>query len=104
MALCRCGACRNKPFCDNSRRNLGFRDGGTLVQASSSEGSAGYGRLTVTTTVNGPLFLKGGFEIRDSKGGSSYCGSKAALCRCGYSASKPFCDGSHGRVGGRDDE
>ncbi len=103
VALSRCGASQNKPFCDNSHRNSGFRDEGGLVQSSGSEDPAGYGRLTVTTTVNGPLFLKGGFEIQDSEGGSSYRGSKAALCRCGYSASKPFCDGSHSGIWWRDD-
>ncbi len=102
VALCRCGASQNKPFCDNSHRNSGFRDEGTLEKASNNEEPAEYSRLTVTTVVNGPLFLKGGFEIRDSKGVSSYQGSKAVLCRCGYSGNKPFCDSSHVRLGWRD--
>ena len=101
VAFCRCGESRNKPFCDNSHRNSGFRDDGTLDEASPGEDPA-TGKLTVTTTVNGPLFLKGGFEIRDSEGTPAYHGSQAALCRCGYSGNKPFCDGSHGGIGWRD--
>ena len=102
VALCRCGESRNKPFCDNSHKNSGFRDDGTLDEASPDEDPA-TGKLTVTATVNGPLFLKGGFEIRDSEENTSYRGSQAALCRCGYSGNKPFCDGTHGGIGWRDD-
>ncbi|MGB3682876.1 MAG: CDGSH iron-sulfur domain-containing protein [Rubrobacteraceae bacterium] len=102
VALCRCGESRNKPFCDNSHRNSGFRDDGMLAAVSSGEESP-TGKLTVTVTVNGPLSLKGGFEIRDSEGTSSYRGDQAALCRCGYSGNKPFCDGTHGGIGWRDD-
>ncbi len=102
VALCRCGESRNKPFCDNSHRSSGFRHDGTLGKAPSGEEPA-VGRLTIITTVNGPLFLKGGFEIRDAGGATSYRGNKAALCRCGHSGNKPFCDGSHGGIGWRDD-
>ncbi len=102
VALCRCGESRNKPFCDNSHRSSGFRDAGTPGKAPSGEEPAA-GRLTITTTVNGPLFLKGGFELRDSGDIPSYRGNKAALCRCGHSGNKPFCDGSHGGIGWRDD-
>ena len=102
LALCRCGESRNKPFCDNSHLNSGFRDGGTLDKVSPDEESKA-GRLAVTTTVNGPLFLKGDFGIRDSEGTTSYRGTQTALCRCGHSGNKPFCDGTHGGIGWRDD-
>lgn len=69
--LCRCDESRNKPFCDNTHKNSGFRDDGTLDKASSGEDS-GTGRLAITATVNGPLFLKGEFEIQDSDGAPSY--------------------------------
>lgn len=103
VALCRCGESRNKPFCDNSHRNSGFRDAGSLdgnphAGASDTNG----GRLEVKLTPNGPLFLKGEFEVRDAGGEPAYHGSQAALCRCGHSGSKPFCDGSHGGLGWRD--
>ncbi|MGB3634736.1 MAG: CDGSH iron-sulfur domain-containing protein [Rubrobacteraceae bacterium] len=103
IALCRCGESQNKPFCDNSHKNSGFRDAGSLDQSSYVESSASGGRLEVKLTPNGPLFVKGEFEIRGSEGEPGYRESKAALCRCGHSGGKPFCDGSHGEMGWRDD-
>ncbi len=107
VAFCRCGESRNKPFCDNSHKNSGFRDEG-FIEGDSSEGSSGEagGRLDIKLTPNGPLFVKGELEIRgvgDAEGPPSRRESRVALCRCGYSGSKPFCDGSHGGIGWRDD-
>lgn len=44
---------------------------------------------------NGPYLVKGLAEIRVSNGTSLQAPPVAALCRCGGSANKPFCDGSH---------
>ena len=50
---------------------------------------------------NGPLRLEGDFEIVDAADSVFGLAGRTAisLCRCGHSESKPFCDGSHGRVG-----
>jgi CDGSH-type Zn-finger protein len=50
---------------------------------------------------NGPLRIEGEFEILDPGGTAFGLAGRAAisLCRCGHSANKPFCDGSHNRVG-----
>lgn len=45
--------------------------------------------------ASGPLWVKGGVKIRSSKGGSYETRNRVTLCRCGRSANKPFCDGSH---------
>lgn len=103
VALCRCGESRNKPFCDNSHKNSGFRDAGTLHGDSYDNSSGTGGRLDVKLTPNGPLFLKGGFEIRSAEGEPACSKTQAALCRCGHSGHKPFCDGSHSEVGWQDD-
>jgi CDGSH-type Zn-finger protein len=55
-----------------------------------------------TVRNNGPLRIEGeGFEISDQSGNTFGLGGRAAvsLCRCGHSANKPFCDGSHNKVG-----
>jgi CDGSH-type Zn-finger protein len=50
---------------------------------------------TVTVYPNGPLVLRGDFDLRDVDGTSIPTGRLVALCRCGRSAVKPLCDGSH---------
>ena len=52
---------------------------------------------TVTMYPDGPLILRGEFEIRDVDGTRVDTGRTVALCRCGRSAVKPLCDGSHRR-------
>jgi CDGSH-type Zn-finger protein len=51
--------------------------------------------VTVTAYPDGPLVLRGDFEIREVDGSPMRTGHTVALCRCGRSAVKPFCDGSH---------
>lgn len=55
----------------------------------------------VTVNKNGPLRLEGEFTICDPQGSSYGLAGRTviSLCRCGNSANKPFCDGSHNRVG-----
>jgi CDGSH-type Zn-finger protein len=48
---------------------------------------------------NGPLLIKGKFRFRDSSGNITEGEQELYLCRCGGSASKPFCDGTHKRIG-----
>jgi CDGSH-type Zn-finger protein len=50
---------------------------------------------------NGPLRVEGEVELCDAAGKPFGLGGRAAvsLCRCGHSANKPFCDGSHNRAG-----
>lgn len=50
---------------------------------------------TVRASEDGPLLVSGGVRILDTEGAVLYEGDKAALCRCGGSANKPFCDGTH---------
>jgi CDGSH-type Zn-finger protein len=57
--------------------------------------------LKVTVRNNGPLRLEGEIVILDQEGRPFGLAGRTAvsLCRCGQSANKPFCDGSHNRVG-----
>jgi CDGSH-type Zn-finger protein len=57
------------------------------------------GPLAVTPIRNGPLMLKGPLEIISGTGRTVMCGTEAFLCRCGASAKKPFCDGTHKKIG-----
>jgi uncharacterized Fe-S cluster protein YjdI len=57
--------------------------------------------LELRASADGPLLATGGVRIVDADGAVLYEGERAALCRCGGSANKPFCDGSHKKNGFR---
>jgi CDGSH-type Zn-finger protein len=54
---------------------------------------------------NGPIRVEGEFEILDPAGATFGLAGRTviSLCRCGHSANKPFCDGSHARMGFMDE-
>lgn len=58
---------------------------------------------TITVRPNGPLKIEGPVRLVDVDGRELSGGRPdkrgIALCRCGASADKPFCDGSHNRIG-----
>jgi len=50
----------------------------------------------IQTLKNGPYLVKGEIELKDADGKTTPTKDKpCALCRCGQSQNKPFCDGSH---------
>lgn len=75
VALCPSGALRTR----RPRAHKPVRSNETQVRASA----------------NGPLLVSGGVRVVDADGNVLYEGERAALCRCGGSANKPFCDGTH---------
>jgi uncharacterized Fe-S cluster protein YjdI len=57
--------------------------------------------VRVTVKPNGPYLVQGPSTVCDVAGTVIKEGTMFALCRCGQSGAKPFCDGTHGRVGWR---
>lgn len=56
--------------------------------------------VTIQTLKNGPLLVKGPVQLVDAQGKPITIKEQTiALCRCGHSANKPFCDGSHQKAG-----
>jgi uncharacterized Fe-S cluster protein YjdI len=53
----------------------------------------------VETAPNGPLMVYGNVTIKDSKGNITRKNNATAFCRCGGSSNKPYCDGSHKKIG-----
>lgn len=55
----------------------------------------------ITVNNNGSLRVEGEFTIQDAEGNLFGLAGREriGLCRCGHSADKPFCDGSHRKVG-----
>jgi CDGSH-type Zn-finger protein/uncharacterized Fe-S cluster protein YjdI len=102
VALCRCGLSHNKALCDNTHLEAGFRDPGTVHDEDSVRDPGAEGtKLRVIPHVNGPIELSGPFALSSADGKTLLAGTKVALCRCGQSRTKPFCDSSHERVGFR---
>ncbi len=98
IALCRCGASRNKPFCDGSHREAGFENDGIFVGVIGEE-LEGDGPLKITVHTNAMLVAKGPMRICSADHDCSITRNKAALCRCGHSGNKPLCDASHKECG-----
>lgn len=97
--LCRCGASKNKPFCDNSHQAAGFQASGEPASVDAPALARRNGALEITPKPNGPLIVNGPAEVCSGTGRSVTRAEQLFLCRCGASANKPFCDGSHKRTG-----
>lgn len=100
VALCRCGESRNKPFCDDSHYERGFKDPGELEPVpETAEAEPQRGPLRITPRPNGSLFFEGPTEIISADGTVRVSTTRRSLCRCGHSLNKPTCDGAHREAG-----
>jgi CDGSH-type Zn-finger protein len=97
--LCRCGASKNKPFCDGSHHEAPFIASGEPETGSVDMLAERAGPLDIEPELNGPLVVRGNLEILSGTGRAVARVTAARLCRCGGSATKPFCDGTHVRIG-----
>ncbi len=106
VALCRCGQTRRQPFCDGSHRGARFQAPAEIAATRRDPQPSGEpaGPLSVTPARDGPLLLTGTVEFVQPGDAAPESRSDPALCRCGASGSKPFCDGSHHRVNFRSSE
>jgi uncharacterized Fe-S cluster protein YjdI/CDGSH-type Zn-finger protein len=59
---------------------------------------------TIDPQPDGPLFVRGRLQVVERDGEAVRELTRAALCRCGASENKPFCDGSHRRIGFKTEE
>jgi 3-phenylpropionate/trans-cinnamate dioxygenase ferredoxin subunit len=55
--------------------------------------------VKIIVSKNGPYLVSGPVELRDADGNIHPGKAKMALCRCGASTTKPFCDGTHSKIG-----
>lgn len=55
--------------------------------------------VTITIRKNGPYIVAGSVELKDAEGNTYPAKESMALCRCGASTKKPFCDGTHSKMG-----
>jgi CDGSH-type Zn-finger protein/uncharacterized Fe-S cluster protein YjdI len=97
--LCRCGASKNKPFCDQSHKEIGFDATGEPPTGKADALEVRDGELAIDPERDGPYKVRGNLEIISGTGRVVARVQNARLCRCGHSNNKPFCDNSHARVG-----
>ena len=98
--LCRCGKTENSPFCNNAHLK-GFTATGLpeFREDKDRQPEETAGPIEVVARENGPLLLKGNMEIIGGDGRRVARVGHAAFCRCGSFGDKPFCDGSHNKIG-----
>jgi CDGSH-type Zn-finger protein/uncharacterized Fe-S cluster protein YjdI len=99
VTLCRCGASKNKPYCDGSHAGAGFAATGEPATQATEALVVRDGPLEITPRPNGPLQVKGALEVVSGTGRTIARATETFLCRCGASGNKPFCDGTHKRIG-----
>jgi uncharacterized Fe-S cluster protein YjdI/CDGSH-type Zn-finger protein len=80
--------------CPSGALHYTRRDGGEAEAPAES--------TTIVPTPGGPLYVRGRVHLRSADGRVLVEESRLALCRCGQSRNKPFCDNSH-RAAGFDD-
>ena len=56
-------------------------------------------QVKIETIRNGPYIVTGEVELIDADGDKFPMEKRMALCRCGASTEKPFCDGTHSKIG-----
>ena len=99
FALCRCGLSKTKPFCDGTHKSenveatQSFHDEGGMDISGINES------MTITVKNNAMYIVHGAVTIFSRDGLSKTTRTKAALCRCGHSDNKPFCDVKHKKCG-----
>lgn len=100
LSLCRCGASRAKPECDGRHLDVEFLNSGRIQEVSDTLNSERPCKITISCIKNGPVTFRGRLRLHNGLG-QECVKQRGALCRCGHSANKPFCDGSHERLGFR---
>ena len=98
LSLCRCGHSRSKPVCDDQHVDMEFINSGKIFEVSEIAASSRPSKITISCIKDGPITFRGRIRMHNQFG-QECVKMRGSLCRCGQSASKPFCDGSHSRVG-----
>lgn len=80
--------------CPTGALSVDYEDGTRVETADATN--------TVHVAYNGPLFIRGDLEIADAPENAPGLKFRAALCRCGKSRNKPYCDNSHEKAEFRD--
>lgn len=102
VAVCRCGSSKNKPLCDNSHKDIEFKAPASFNETKlrpTKGGDPSKKKLVLKLMDNGPILLEGTYRVHSIANEAANSSKNVAMCRCGQSGTKPFCDGTHKEVG-----
>ena len=100
FAFCRCGSSSNKPACDNSHKKIDWKaDTNANKEKMPPIENENQDKLLIKLMKNGPAILEGNYTMESQELGEHTSDKGVALCRCGGSSTKPFCDGTHKEIG-----
>ncbi|NIT56272.1 MAG: hypothetical protein GWN00_08570 [Aliifodinibius sp.] len=102
VAICRCGESENKPLCDDTHKDIDFEAPASFDKAKlhpTKDGDPSENKLILKLMDNGPILLEGTYRVHSIANEAVNSSKNVALCRCGQSSGKPFCDGTHKEVG-----
>jgi CDGSH-type Zn-finger protein len=101
LALCRCGESGSKPFCDLTHAKTGFAAPAADLEPSQPGGERS--EMRISALENGPnkVEIEGAAAWKVVRDGQEEILERPSifLCRCGHSENKPFCDGTHRKIG-----
>jgi CDGSH-type Zn-finger protein len=100
LTLCRCGHSNSKPICDEQHLDAEFLHSGKFSGISEVTPTDRPSKITVSIIKDGPITFRGRMKLHNQFG-QECTKMRGSLCRCGQSANKPYCDGSHERSGFR---
>lgn len=95
LALCRCGQSANKPFCDGSHKKSKIASPQNFTDERIEDLPMQQDELLIIVKPDAMLLIKSPVTIFSRDGKSVTTRTKGALCRCGASENKPFCDRQH---------
>ncbi|MFI5236810.1 MAG: (4Fe-4S)-binding protein [Ignavibacteriales bacterium] len=78
---------------------LSFKRKTEMEEQNAQTSQAQQSGITVQVSKNGPYLVKGKFVFVGTDGKEEIKEGSIALCRCGGSNNKPFCDGTHRKIG-----
>ncbi len=96
LTICRCGQSDNQPFCDDSCNEKNFLAKGGEIELIWGQVET----KEINIKTDGPIKipLRGRYIYKKDLEKEERTEKKMALCRCGKSETKPFCDGTHKKI------
>ncbi len=95
--LCSCDTTKNKPFCDNSHRDIPCNNQQNVMTLPMVQDDCTVedNKVSIELRASGSLRVRGHVTLITDQGTLLWQGTKVSLCGCGHSQNKPFCDGRH---------